>query len=411
MEVLKHVTCGTAGKPLRIIQITDTHLFPEGVTSFKNEDTTVDMKKSGYSNKTAKEYLALLIKQVRPDVAILTGDIIDGRPFGEHKRTDWLRTIEEFIDPLVDAGIYWSFTPGNHDDDGAPYSRKDLLDIYSLPYCLSKGANTFDHTITVGPSEKEGVRLWLFDSGENSPDKNIRYTSFSLASVAAHKLISKKLRERKEKLPGLAFFHIPLPQYMYNHPISGTLGLFDAARNKGQVPRFARYFPWLVKLFGADRVAGSSMLDSGLFESFSREGNVKATFCGHDHYNDAVMWRDGVYLCYGRVCSYTPPIDWEGKGGPLPFEFGARIVEVRPDASVATWVQSKDGIEPKSYVPLEHRDRAPAGLCARILCSNVTLKVVNFIAILVILVYVLMFPQYRSAEELEEEAKIEAGLL
>uniref|UniRef100_A0A7S2TS17 Calcineurin-like phosphoesterase domain-containing protein n=4 Tax=Lotharella oceanica TaxID=641309 RepID=A0A7S2TS17_9EUKA len=223
-------------------------------------------------------------------------------------------------------------------------------------------------------------------------------------------MISKKLRERKETLPGLAFFHIPLPQYRYNHPISGKLGLFDAARTKGQVPLVAQYLPWIVKLFGAHRVAGSSMLESGLFESFSREGNVKATFCGHDHYNDAVMWRDGVYLCYGRVCSYTPPIDWEGKGGPLPFELGARIVEVRPDASVSTWIQSKDGIEPKSYVPLDHRDRAPAGLCARILCSNVTLKLVNAIAILAILVWVIMFPQYRSPEELAAEARLEAGL-
>ena len=38
-----------------------------------------------------------------------------------------------------------------------------------------------------------------------------------------------------------------------------------------------------------------------------------------------------MYLCYGRVSSYTPPSNWEGKAGPLPFLPGGRVVEFYPN--------------------------------------------------------------------------------
>ena len=46
--------------------------------------------------------------------------------------------------------IPWTYVPGNHDDDDAPWSRSDLLEIYELPGCVAKGAKSFNHTVTVG---------------------------------------------------------------------------------------------------------------------------------------------------------------------------------------------------------------------------------------------------------------------
>jgi len=169
--------------------------------------------------------------QVKPDIVIFTGDIIDGRPFGEHKRSDFVETFEKFLRPVIDTKIAWSFTPGNHDDDGAPYSRKDLLKLYELPCCLSAGAKTFNHTVLVGPSAKECVRLWFFDSGENA-DERIKYTSFDLSAVQGYCALSDKYHKAGERCLGLAYFHIPFPEYAYNKPIRGKLGLFDAARHK-----------------------------------------------------------------------------------------------------------------------------------------------------------------------------------
>mmetsp|Transcript_5382 Transcript_5382/g.7593 ORF Transcript_5382/g.7593 Transcript_5382/m.7593 type:complete len:413 (-) Transcript_5382:92-1330(-) len=410
MQVLGHKSLGTKGKPIRILQITDTHLFPKGVSTFKTPTRVVNLKEEKYGNEVAHRMLKKFVDEVDPHLVIFTGDIIDGRPFGEHKRNDWLDTFQNFIQPLIDAKVHWTFTPGNHDDDGAPYERKELLKIFSLPYSISKGAKTFNHTITVGPDKEDCVRLWLFDSGENHP--KFKYTSFDLASVSAYSTISEKLHESGENVLGLAFFHIPLPEYGYVKPVKGTLGLFDAARHKGIVPKIAKIAPWLVKLIGQHRVVGSSMLDSGLFNAMAKNKNIVATFCGHDHYNDAVMRREGIFLCYGRVSSRTPPIDWEGDGGELPFQLGARVVEIetkKGDGSqqkFSTWIQGEgNGIEEDSHLVLYPYKEISPSICAKCINALFSPYVVHFLLIVLLLLYILLYPEYRELTEEEIQSK------
>jgi hypothetical protein len=57
-------------------------------------------------------------------------------------------------------------------------------------------------------------------------------------------------------------------------------------------------------------------------------------------------------MVYGRVSSHTPPSNFEGDGGLLPFQPGARVVEVKRE-SCSTWVQTKAGIEHLSFVALD----------------------------------------------------------
>ena len=89
------------------------------------------------------------------------------------------------IEPL--NGIPWTFCPGNHDDEGAPWDRESLLqvilitvilcvytlcfaflEVFSLPGCLTPDATCFNHTYTIGftpTADARSVRLWVFDSG------------------------------------------------------------------------------------------------------------------------------------------------------------------------------------------------------------------------------------------------------
>lgn len=90
---------------------------------------------------------------------------------------------------------------------------------------------------------------------------------------------------------------------------------------------------------------------------------------GHDHYHDAVMVKTEAgtaaavapYLLYGRVTAFSPPVDFEGAGGKLPFRRGGRVLEVTAPSSssnmaggdgsstgtagghVRTWVATVDG--------------------------------------------------------------------
>jgi hypothetical protein len=199
MEVLPHCRLSGPAEEIRVLQLTDMHLFPEGSTAwFCSAKGTfaprlVDFEREGFepiaSSATAEAFVSGLVEHTRPHIVVLTGDIVDGRPFGDrhpafvrgssvgHPRSS--SAVSLFSDaflaalrPLLQRGIPWCFIPGNHDDDGSPWTRHDLLQVFALPGCATPSATCFDHTLTIGfgpCSDEQSVRLWLFDSGPNRP--------------------------------------------------------------------------------------------------------------------------------------------------------------------------------------------------------------------------------------------------
>ena len=325
IEDLGHVQLGEEGRPLVILQATDLHHFPAGATTF---DVTaakarVVQLEDGVLARDV-DLLRTCIAQAKPDAVVLTGDIVDGRPFG-HDGTatpsSWKAALREVLEPIVAAGCRWTFTPGNHDDDGSPWGRADLLSMFdpqscwgevggaagaadgwaarAAELCLSRGCTSWDHTLTVGPTmgpcASSSVRLWLFDSGGNDPDPALAYGTFSPAAVEGFRRLSglpvlceatgKAAQLAAPSALGIAFFHIPLPQQGGATPAIGHAGLFDAALNSGAVPSPFHLIPFVVRALGKDRVVGCSKRpDSGMFAAFAESaaaGGVRATFCGH----------------------------------------------------------------------------------------------------------------------------------
>ncbi|CAK9021828.1 Probable inactive purple acid phosphatase 29 [Durusdinium trenchii] len=327
---------------LRIATFTDLHQWPRGVKEFKARGRVIDFDKEGYSAEKNIELMEHVLERSSPDLVVFTGDILDGRPCKGMAPEKMNEVMMDVLEPVLKRDIPWTYIPGNHDDDDSPWTRQDLLKIYQLPLCVSAKATTFNHTMTIGrgtePSATDSVRLWLFDSGTNSPDPKLRYTTFSDASVRGYTELSES-GKLAPSATGLAFFHIPLPEYENLDPLVGKNGLFEAALKGGKVPFPFNFRPMsdLVEVLGKDRVVGCSKLNSGIFEAFRKQGNILATFCGHDHHSDFVARRDNIYLCYNRCGSYTPPSDWEGAGGPLKFDHGSRIIHFKGADQLWTW--------------------------------------------------------------------------
>eukprot|EP00938_MAST-03A_sp_MAST-3A-sp1_P003046 g3046.t1 len=145
--------------------------------------------------------------------------------------------------------------------------------------------------------------------------------------------------------PEVAYFHIPLPQCEGLRPVKGRNGLFDSALRSGKVPFPWNYVPFLVRMLGKHRIVGSSKIESGMYDAIVKSGRILACFFGHDHFSDAVFYRDCVYFGYGRVSGFTPPIDWEGDAGKIPFKPGGRLVEISKTCKISTWIHNEMGFE------------------------------------------------------------------
>lgn len=129
---------------------------------------------------------------------------------------------------------------------------------------------------------------------------------------------SDKLRDKyNEKIQGLAFFHIPLQEYMYVWSYYKTAGI-------------------------KNEPVQCSHIQSNTFRVFQQTKNIKAMFCGHDHSNDYYGFIGDMGLYYGRQTGY-------GGVGTLPK--GARVIKLteKPkgnggyDFDYATYVIEADG--------------------------------------------------------------------
>lgn len=92
------------------------------------------------------------------------------------------------------------------------------------------------------------------------------------------RIYSTRPEAQKGLAPGLAYFHIPLPEYA-----SFDSTNFTGVRQEG---------------------ISSATVNSGFFSTMVAAGDVKAVFTGHDHLNDFCGELSGVNLCYAGGFGY-----------------------------------------------------------------------------------------------------------
>ncbi|KAK2401758.1 putative inactive purple acid phosphatase [Trifolium repens] len=118
-----------------------------------------------------------------------------------------------------------------------------------------------------------------------------KYTSLTVLGTITWKLVVFKKSyikgpvPQKESAPGLAYFHIPLPEY----------ASFDSSNFTGVK----------LKPSGANgNGISSASVNSGFFTTLVGAGDVKAVFVGHDHLNDFCGKLMDIQLCYAGGFGY-----------------------------------------------------------------------------------------------------------
>jgi hypothetical protein len=236
-----------------------------------------------------------ILDEYEPDLVVFTGDNVRSGP---ETPEDVKAAIDGFAVPVDSRGIPWLVTFGNHDEDHTPITGMDEAD--QLAYYMSFRHNvnrpgpegvygTGNMSLTVLGSEDDEPRLaiWAMDSGRYSEDTlggqsveadGLRsYDWIRPSQIAWYARTSSELEVRLgRKLPGLMFFHIPLPELQL---------MWENRQNHGVVGER-----------NEDVAAGA--FNSGLFGAVMDRGDIVGIFVGHDHVNDYVGDYFGVRLGY-----------------------------------------------------------------------------------------------------------------
>lgn len=237
-------------------------------------DVHFDHKKS--ASQTSLQLFTEVLRYEKPDLVVLSGDIVvdDITP----ENNSWKTILRPFQDAKVDVAICL----GNHDDE-QNMTRAELYEMLSNERRVI--INPVDTTITIkGGDGKDAALVYLFDSNAYSTDENVDgYGWITHSQVSKYREMSADYSEKNggDPLPALAYFHIPLPEY---------IEAYDNAK-----------YP---KIGSKGEDVCSPKINTGLFAAFVECGDVMGCFVGHDHVNDYISYLNNIALGYGRVSSH-----------------------------------------------------------------------------------------------------------
>ncbi|WP_160044563.1 metallophosphoesterase family protein [Paenibacillus sp. USDA918EY] len=298
--------------------------------------TDLHWKNGEPEDHRTRALMELTLDAEKPDLVVFTGDVIYTGPVSEGYAEcgNPEQAFREAVSAVEERGIPWAVVFGNHDTEQR-ITREELIRL----------AMQHEHSVAeAGPKEISGegnytielldahgnpaANLYFLDSGAVSPLPHVPYYNW-VRRDQINWLVqeSKRLNpaENAGKLPALAFFHIPVPEYQE---------VWDTQTCYGH-----KYEP-----------VCCAPVNSGLFTALLEMGDVIGTFCGHDHVNDYYGTLHGIHLCYGRASGYNT----YGREG---FRRGARVIRLTAgESDFATWLRLDDG-SVVAEQPVHHPDQ------------------------------------------------------
>jgi len=158
--------------------------------------------------------------------------------------------------------------------------------------------------------------VWMLDSSDNDCQHVSGWGCVYPDQVEWFRNKSAALKEKDGRtVPGMAFFHIPLPEANSS---------------------------WGPQAVGAKEEAVCPFsVNTGLFAAMVDEGNIVSAWSGHDHNNDYGVAVKGITIGYGRKSGYG------GYGGTVADKPGSRTLEVHVadngTFSWSTWIRLESG--------------------------------------------------------------------
>lgn len=359
--------CNAAGRlqfneqgKFKVVQFTDLHY---GNNEQENDQTFVVQD-------------AILAAE-KPDLVIITGDLISGYEWQRTGGKDWFKRLwKKLVAPMIKHKTRWAIALGNHDVEGdlngeeiVKLDMSEELSMTQLGPSNIAGASNYYLPIYSYNSTEIGQVLWVFDSGNTGCLDVKGWGCVEYNQIEWYRNTSRAIaQQQRTVVPALAFFHIPLYEHLDLWNVHGVYG--DLGEGEGVC---------------------CSSVNTGLYSAMKQVGDVKGVYCGHDHSNDYIGDYHGISLGFGRKTGYGcygPPFGWK---------HGARVLEIeRNKFGANTWLRLEDGtIEIQKHNPvsmrkflgccsMEGHGRVAIGWVGLLVSSLIILSVVACIATLVI---------------------------
>ncbi len=279
----------------KIVQFTDLHYQQDNPAS-----------------QQAAECIKEVVKSERPDLIVVTGDIVYSQP-GKV-------ALQTVLDIFRDTKTPFCMLFGNHDPgEGTPLDTLYNM-MQAAPYSVQphRESALFDYTLPVKSEDgsKTEAVIYGMDTHDYSKIKGTgTYQEFFPEQVNWYRKTSADytLENGGKPLPAVAFMHYPLPEY--NYAMTNPEIIMNGTRME---------------------TGCSSDLNSGMFDAMKQCGDIMGVFCGHDHDNDCSMMYYGILLAYGRFSGGNTEYNHLRNGGRV-------IVLKEGSRSFDTWIHERGG--------------------------------------------------------------------
>lgn len=295
----------------KIMQLTDLHYIVDESFDAQNDSTLALIEQ--------------MIQVEKPQLIVLTGDVVVS-----HKCSEGWRRI---ADVFAQTKTPWMVTFGNHDTE-TDLSTQEIKElISSLPYSIMPKYDVdisgFGNlAIPVWDNKEIAWMLYFLDSHSYPIESSMgSYDWIKADQINWYRDERDKVEQKNKKIvPGIAFFHIPLPEF--------------AAEGK-----------WAKKVGNNMDGVCSPILNTGLFSAFLEKKDVIGVFCGHDHNNDYLLDFNGhIVLAYGRKTGYVSAYH-----EVLPR--GVRVIKLnRKKRAFNTYLRDLQGVSHEYYFESKHNN-------------------------------------------------------
>ncbi|CCG80526.1 Putative uncharacterized protein [Taphrina deformans PYCC 5710] len=297
--------------------------------------------------------LRSMLREERPDLVILNGDLITGEDVQAESATS---SLEILFQPMVEANVPWASTYGNHDSKynltrEAIFAVEQTYDLSMTRHGPPDIDGLTNYYIPLHVAGAPAIILWFFDSrGGSDVRSNVDNIPNWVSSKTATWFLdtSASLTGRFGALHHLVFVHIPpLPFF------DSQRRYFKDGSDAGQVfPGLNEDVPMAVQSESALNNSTYDGHDQPFIDALLAR-RVHSVWSGHDHGNSwCSKWTDETADASDGVVveqSYRKPFlcfcKHSGSGGYGPWQRGIRMIDlhyVDGRMEVDTWVRMDD---------------------------------------------------------------------